>query len=361
MLEQGKTSVDNLPEATKQKMEIIPPQYKGLNSEALDEIWTIPEYVDVEKTNSEKQRKERALLFLKEQEQLAENSRGDLEQIKTVQEVSDAEKLSEVRKKLDLENEPMAEPANVGICKQLLEAKMLSGSGNNADFYKQTISEMLTTRSEFAVMKAGVGGDLVELGKKFKKQMQEYKEELMPKIGREVEQQGMKWESNPGWMGVNTRPEMINTEGINYKAYVTVPMNEYYFVKHVPVLAQRLRELAIETDDKIQVKVPNGFMGFMSQNDSLVVHCKKQENASASLEIARSWMQEFDIHEAPREMGRTQIAADSKSESFTQMVSSNIGQWLADNEGKYDQAVLVDEAIKHAIKYSQKPPNIIEK
>jgi hypothetical protein len=46
----------------------IPPQYKGLDSDALDFIWTIPEYTDQEKTESEKKKKQEAINFLKQQE-----------------------------------------------------------------------------------------------------------------------------------------------------------------------------------------------------------------------------------------------------------------------------------------------------
>lgn len=46
----------------------IPPQYKGLDSDTLDFIWTIPEYTDQEKTKSEKKKKQEAINFLKQQE-----------------------------------------------------------------------------------------------------------------------------------------------------------------------------------------------------------------------------------------------------------------------------------------------------
>ncbi len=46
----------------------IPPQYKGLDSDTLDFIWTIPEYTDQEKTESEKKKKQEAINFLKQQE-----------------------------------------------------------------------------------------------------------------------------------------------------------------------------------------------------------------------------------------------------------------------------------------------------
>ena len=67
-------------------------------------------------------------------------------------------------------------------------------------------------------------------------------------------------------------------------------------------------------------------------------------------------MQANSIHESPREMGRTKIAADSKDTSFSDLVAKNIATWLEQHAGKYDSATLVSEAIKHAIEQSQRSP-----
>lgn len=46
----------------------VPPQYAGLDADTLDFIWTIPEYMDPEKTRSEKERKQKVVDVLREQE-----------------------------------------------------------------------------------------------------------------------------------------------------------------------------------------------------------------------------------------------------------------------------------------------------
>lgn len=52
-----------------QKHEIdIPPQYKGLDADTLDFIWTIPEYIDTEKTKREKERKQKVVDALRKKE-----------------------------------------------------------------------------------------------------------------------------------------------------------------------------------------------------------------------------------------------------------------------------------------------------
>src|SRR5574343_1369182 len=55
-------------ERAEQGINEIPPQYRGLDSETLDFIWTFPEYVDSEKTRELKEKKARALTALREKE-----------------------------------------------------------------------------------------------------------------------------------------------------------------------------------------------------------------------------------------------------------------------------------------------------
>lgn len=117
-----------------------------------------------------------------------------------------------------------------------------------------------------------------------------------------------------------------------------------------------MRQLALESDDIIQVKIPESLSGFISHNDSMVVHFKKKENGDKILGILNSWMQANSIHESPREMGRTKIAADSKDTSFSDLVAKNIASWLEQNTGKYGSSLLASEAVKHAIEQSQKSP-----
>lgn len=46
----------------------IPPQYRGLDADTLDFIWTTPEYADPERTKQEKERKQKVIDFLREKE-----------------------------------------------------------------------------------------------------------------------------------------------------------------------------------------------------------------------------------------------------------------------------------------------------
>lgn len=55
-------------EKTKIISDQVPAQYEGLDSETIDFIWTIPEYLDHEKTKSEKERKAHVLEILRQRE-----------------------------------------------------------------------------------------------------------------------------------------------------------------------------------------------------------------------------------------------------------------------------------------------------
>ncbi len=46
----------------------IPPQYRGLDADTLDFAWTIPEYIDREKTEREKERKQKVVDALRKKE-----------------------------------------------------------------------------------------------------------------------------------------------------------------------------------------------------------------------------------------------------------------------------------------------------
>lgn len=71
------------------ELAVIPPQYEGLDAESLDFIWDVKEYMDPEKTVQEKERKAKALAYLREKEEIINkkeesslSAQEDAEQIK---------------------------------------------------------------------------------------------------------------------------------------------------------------------------------------------------------------------------------------------------------------------------------------
>jgi len=290
------------------------------------------------------------------------------EKIKAAQAKEDQDEIERIRQEItgyadqkqknshDVEN--YKDLPNVKLCEKQIKSLLENNQGVSdfSDRAKRMIYEMLTRRSEFVQNTEGAGKDVVDLMQNLKPQIEWYRN-TREALEKSIDASGeFKWDSNPGWFGINTRPEVAKREGINIKAYTTIPSTEYAFIQHIPKLAKELRQLALESDDVIQVKIPESLSGFMSHNDSIVVHFKKQENSDKILGILNAWMQASNIHESPREMGRTKIAADSKDTSFSDLVAKNIASWLEQNVGKYDNSLLASEAVKHAIEQSQKSP-----
>jgi hypothetical protein len=216
---------------------------------------------------------------------------------------------------------------------------------------------MLTTRSSFAVSKEKANGDLAEVMKPLKEQQDWYRD-VKDKIEKAIDAGGkFKWDSNSGWFGINTRPEAEKKKGNNMKVYVTIPVAEYNFVQHILSLANDLREVAEETDDNISVKIPESMTVFLAHNDSIVIHFKERDNVEKIQSALSRWMSKYEITEAPRELGRTKVAVDPKGGgSFTKIIANHIADWLDENSGKYNNEILAELAVKHAIEQSQKSP-----
>lgn len=227
---------------------------------------------------------------------------------------------------------------------------------NSWEAIQKTIYDAITYRSEFSKMKQEAGGDLGKILEQFRKESTEYRQ-LIEDLGSKASELGFKVSDNPGWTGINTRPD-VKREGINTKVYATIPIGEHSYVSTVPELAVRLRDIAEKTDDVIQVKVPTVFMGHLSRNDSIVIHFKKPENAQLVQEALAGWMKDNGVSEEPREMDRTKVSVDSKETSFSDLVAENITKWLKENHGKYDYELLTKLGLDYAIRQSQVAPKI---
>lgn len=61
-----------------EEQDLVPPQYRGLPSEVVEEIWQNPVYTDAEKNNAETQRRQQALEQLKLEETNRENNKQQI-------------------------------------------------------------------------------------------------------------------------------------------------------------------------------------------------------------------------------------------------------------------------------------------
>jgi hypothetical protein len=323
--------------------DVIPPQYRGMSREVVEELWQRPVYLDPEKNKEEQERRDKALEAISRKEQAkqpaAENASETQEsavQLETYEGLPNVEQgFKAINEKLNVENPDW-------------------------DLIKRNIYDMLTTRSGYAGLMAQHGNDLPKMLEGLKDEREAYNDLVRDKMKSWVDGSSgeYKWESNPGWFGINTRPEAPRREAVNIKTYVTIPTEQYPFVEHIPALAQELRKLSLDTDDIIQVKVPENFATFISKNDSIVVHYKNLDNSNKIQGVLDAWMSQYGIQEEPREMDRVKVAADAKNESFSDLVASNITNWLKQQHGKYDSSTLAQLAVKYAIEQSQTPPEL---
>lgn len=225
---------------------------------------------------------------------------------------------------------------------------------------KSVLYNMLTRRPEYVEAAEHAGGEDV-----YNLQMLQARgadrawyRQTIDRIGDAVRSQSMTWDSNPAWFGINTRPEAIQREGIlNKKIYATIPSGHHQFIEKLPALAVKLRELAVANDDDIKVKVPGSLSGFLSHNDSIVIHFKNEQNAEHIQKTLDVWMHEHAIQVASRAMGRTTLAADSADSSFSDIVAQAGADMIIEKLGSQtDVEALADEAITHVIAQSQVPP-----
>jgi len=246
---------------------------------------------------------------------------------------------------------------------QLLEQR-LSEEKPEWPVVRQAIYDMLTTLNDFAILLNNYGGDLPTLQKDRKQQSDNYNKILRPKLDSDMEALGFPGDNDAAWSGYSLRPEAAKKVGPNIKVYETIDMNQPNYIESIPALAKKLREIAVESDDSMDIKVPNGYLGFLKHNDSIVVHFKNQENATKVQEAINSWMAENNIKQSPRELGRTKVAIDqheteqTDKSSFSELVADNIQNWVEKHHGSYDPKILAEQAIIHAIDQSSKPPKI---
>ncbi len=99
--ESFKASIENkLAQSTKEDEGGIPPQHRGLDSETLDFIWTIPEYVDRKKTEELKEKKAKAIAALRKRES---------SETKKEKQTANEKKIAELRRELGIEK-PLENP-----------------------------------------------------------------------------------------------------------------------------------------------------------------------------------------------------------------------------------------------------------
>lgn len=249
---------------------------------------------------------------------------------------------------------------NVVLCKR--ELSNLLNSSNwliLKNWVSEIISNLLTNRPEYSKIKLESSDEnfLINLKQKIELQSIWYKSTIDRLEAEVVKIADLEIATNPGWFSIKQKSESKEKKA-NYKLYLTIPVKEYSFVSNLLDLSQKLAILWNETNDNISIKVAYNMLWFVTHSDSIVVHFKNLDNKTKIEKILSDWMSYYSINEESRNLWRTKFAADSKDTSYSNIIATNIENWLKQHYWKYDNKLLVDLAIKYAIESGQKVPKI---
>ena len=344
-------------EKQEQGISEIPAQYRGLDSETLDFIWTFPEYVDQEKTKELKEKKARALAALREKES-AEKGKEERHQ-------SDQQKIAELREQLGV-TKPVETMENqekpLAVSKQeelpalsIEERKKLHGWTASYELAKiakqQDIDLSKISREEyvdFAIQNSlaidddqlrvapwqrmGTSVEEIVLANREKKaQIKEESEKAFAKFCYEIQQkagqenrflsenirvrQGTKDSNSWLFFGINNGTGEKSSE--TYKSYVSVKDLNTLTPERFTQFMTALRDAKYNGDIKI-------FQDLSEQgvrlNDQIVMHGGSQADAELALQVAEQF---FSTDLDQKSVGKDEVV-DGENKSYSQILAQKI-------------------------------------
>ena len=344
-------------EKQEQGISEIPAQYRGLDSETLDFIWTFPEYVDQEKTKELKEEKARALAALREKES-AEKGKEERHQ-------SDQQKIAELREQLGV-TKPVETMENqekpLAVSKQeelpalsIEERKKLHGWTASYELAKiakqQDIDLSKISREEyvdFAIQNSlaidddqlrvapwqrmGTSVEEIVLANREKKaQIKEESEKAFAEFCYEIQQkagqenrflsenirvrQGTKDSNSWLFFGINNGTGEKSSE--TYKSYVSVKDLNTLTPERFTQFMTALRDAKYNGDIKI-------FQDLSEQgvrlNDQIVMHGGSQADAELALQVAEQF---FSTDLDQKSVGKDEVV-DGENKSYSQILAQKI-------------------------------------
>ncbi len=344
-------------EKPEQGISEIPAQYRGLDSETLDFIWTFPEYVDQEKTKELKEKKARALAALREKESA---EKGTEERYQ-----SDQQKIAELREQLGI-SKPIETTENQEKSVAVLQSEELSAlnieerkklHGWTASYElakiakQQGIDLSKISREEyvdFAIQNSLAIDDdqlrvapwqrmgtsveeIVLANRERKAQIKEESEKAFAKFCYEMQQkagqenrflsenirvrQGTKDSNSWLFFGINNGTGEKSNE--TYKSYVSVKDLNTLTPERFKQFMIALRDAKYNGDIKI-------FQDLSEQgvrlNDQIVMHGGSQADAELALQVAEQFFGE-DL--AEKSVGKDEVI-DGENKSYSQILAKKI-------------------------------------
>lgn len=349
------SSIDNGTEA----QNTIPRQYAGMTAEAVDIAWTVTQNVDPEKTKREQERKEHALTFLRTQET------GNSSQAPTAEQNLEAQPEEEAvhAKKSEHEIETLLAQSNAAEAIRKATERLAVNTEFDELAFQKEINTFLRRRSwlhnELTRRGSEDLGWMLEDYAPHSTWYQDAKEALDTHFINE----GIKTAETPAWFSITASERRAGNESSSrYKVYETLAVNDYQSIAKLPALVKKLQAIGAETGESIKIKTPRSFIGFITDNDTLVAHCDSEVTCYKIKQAIAEWQSEQGLTPTTRELGRTTIALDGKineineDTSFSELVSNQITTWAKEHKDNYPADLLAKEAIKHAIQLSQKAP-----
>ncbi len=231
--------IETVRENPKYGLDEIPNQYKGLDSESLDFIWTSPQYIDEEKNKAFKEKKEQVLSALREKEAA--------ETVKAERYEADQKKITELREQLGI-TKPLEKTKTQE--NNLLQKRVV---GYDDEEHRKAVGIYNTMVDIAAGMSEGLKED-------FKQKVQKYVDEIHSGKDREFVLQGLP----DAWKQVIEeelrKTEQENLESIESKKnlppinYIEVVIDDDYMQKNLmPNGALRMKGGHANWDGEVDV------------------------------------------------------------------------------------------------------------
>ncbi len=324
-------------EKVEQGISEIPPQYRGLDSETLDFIWTFPEYIDQEKTKELKEKKVRAIASLREQENAQMNR-----QEKKIEEKIQIEKL---RQKLgisekqispekgqenvsfeEMSQEDFAEYLKENLEDILKERELIKKSNEHTLklWLKNTLYSLLTVRPQIRqqALDAFIG--------KAAENDNVSQEKWMPYLGKikSIKDKFDNTDYSGAWLQFNFG-DRKNTEpdGKRRKGYLTIPE------KSVEAYAEKVDTIMEEANQALKAsgyngsfKISNNLKQMTNQFDSIVAHGANFDEVTKALDTLKNVLIKngIEVESEQRGMDEKGLIDPTENASHTQLLAEKI-------------------------------------
>ncbi len=353
-IEQRLVELSQKPEVDDDPLDEIPSQYKGLDSDTLDYMWTFPEYIDPEKTRIIKERKARALEALQkkeaEEERKQERSQAEQKIIQDLKEKIGITNSSATVEKVNLkeESQPLLSleerrklhgwPASYELAKIAKQEGVDLSKISREEYMNFAIKNSLAIDDDqlrtapWQRMGTSVE-EIVRTNREKKAEVREDSEKAFARFSFEMQQkarqddrflaenirvrQGTKDSNSWLYFGINKGSGEKQLE--TYKSYISVKDLNTLTPERFTDLMKVLRDAGYNGDIKI-------FQDLSEQgvrlNDQIVMHGASENDAKLALAVAEQFFGE-DVDQ--KSVGKDEVI-EGESKSYSQILARNISE-----------------------------------